>query len=100
MKTSFETRVSKIGSGNFVYINIFVKDIILFSFFIFSIFVWNLSNQNVHKGNLGFFFNDTLLNFGPWITIQNVSLRQKNNPFLILNIHIPFLGTCEVQQKN
>ena len=52
------------------------------------------------KGNSGVSFNDTLLNFGPWITIQNVSLRQKNNPFLILNIHIPFLGTCEVQQKN
>ena len=39
MKTSLETRVSQIGLDSFVDINIFVKNIILFSFFKFSIFL-------------------------------------------------------------
>jgi len=48
MKTSFETRVSQIGLGSFLDINIFVKNIILFSFFMFSISL-NLLNQNLRK---------------------------------------------------
>ena len=45
MKTSFETRVSRMGFSSFVDINIFV---ILFSFFILSIFPI-LLDQNLHK---------------------------------------------------
>ena len=48
MKTSYETRVSRMGLGSFVDINIFGKNVILFSYFIFSIFS-NLSNQYLHK---------------------------------------------------
>ena len=48
MKTSFKTRVLRMGLGSFVEISIFVMKYFLFSFFIFSI-LSNLLNQNLHK---------------------------------------------------
>jgi len=67
MKTSFETRVSQMGLGSFVDINIFVRNIILFSFSNF--FFKSLKSKSIQmlrpqKGNLGVSFNDTRLNFG------------------------------------
>ena len=60
MKTSFETRVSRMGLGSFVDINIFVmKYFFLLSFFTFSIFVKslksNLQNVKTPKRKLGSF---------------------------------------------
>ena len=46
MKTSFETRVSRMGLSSFVDINIFVMKYFLFSFFIFSIFVESLESKS------------------------------------------------------
>jgi len=43
-----ETRVSRMELGSFVDFNIFVKNIILFSFS-YTPFFSNLSNQNLHK---------------------------------------------------
>ena len=71
MKTSFETRVSQMGSGSFVDINIFFMKYYFFSLFIFSIFLEFLKTKSTQmlkpqKGNSGVSFNDTLLNFGLW----------------------------------
>jgi len=67
MKASLETRVSQMGLDSFVDINIFVKNIILFSFFKFSIFL-QISQikiyTNVRPQKSKVSFNDTLLNFG------------------------------------
>ena len=46
MKTSFETRVSVMGLGSFVDINIFVKNIILVGFFLLSIFFESLKSKS------------------------------------------------------
>jgi len=46
MKTSFKTRVSRMELGSFVDINIFVKNVILFSYFIFSIFFESLKSKS------------------------------------------------------
>ena len=69
MKTSFETRVSWMGLGRFVDINLFVMKYYLFTFFIFSIFLNPLKSKSTQmlrpqKGNWGVSFNNTLLNFG------------------------------------
>ena len=71
MKTSFKTRVSRIGLGSFVDINIFCCEI---SFYLFSpyspLFKSFKSKSTImlrpHKGNSRVSFNDTLLNFGLW----------------------------------
>ena len=92
MKTSFETRVSVMGLGSFVDINIFVKNIILFGFFILSFFS-NLSNQNCtnvrpQKGNLGDSFNNTLLNFG---LCSMARVQQVNSPLIYILFSLGFI---------
>ena len=70
MKTSFEIRVSRMGAGSFVDINIFVMKyyVTLFSFFIFSVFFEShkkiYTNFEIPKRKLEGFINDTHLNFG------------------------------------
>ena len=69
MKTSFKTRVLRMGFGSFVGINILVIKYFLFGFFTFSICVKSLKSKSTkilrpQKGNSGVSFNDTLLNFG------------------------------------
>ena len=69
MKTSFKTRVSRMGLGSFININIFVIKYYFFSSFIFSIFFESLKSKSTQmlgaqKQNSGVSFNDTLLNFG------------------------------------
>ena len=60
MKTSFKTRVSRIGLGIFVNINIFAVCLYFFeSLKSKSTQMWRPQN-----GNSGVSFNDTLLNFG------------------------------------
>ena len=46
--TSFKTRVSRVGLGTCVIINIFVMTYYFFSFFIFSIFFESLKSK-LHK---------------------------------------------------
>ena len=68
-KTSFKTRVSRMGFiGSFVNINIFKKTF-FFSLFIFSIFFESLKSKSAQmlrpqKGNSRVSFSDALLNFG------------------------------------
>ena len=69
MKTSFETRVSRMGLGSFVDINIFVMKYFFYLVSSHFPFLSNLLNQiykmlRPQKGNSGVSFNDTLLNFG------------------------------------
>ena len=49
MKTSFETRVSCMGLGSFVDINIFVYEIFFYLFSLYSPFLLNLLNQNLQN---------------------------------------------------
>ena len=49
MKTSFKTRVSRMGLGIFVNISIFVMKYYFFSVCLYSPFFSNLLNQNLHK---------------------------------------------------
>ena len=69
MKTSFKTRVSRMGVGSFVNINIFVMKYFFFSLSIIFIFFEYLKSKSTQllgsqKANSGVSFNDTLLNFG------------------------------------
>ena len=71
LKTSFKTRVSRMGLDSFVDINIFVMKYYFLSFFILSIFVESLKSKSTQKlrpqkGNSGVLSNDTLLNFTLW----------------------------------
>ena len=65
MKTSFKTRVLRMGLDSSVDINIFVMKL-FFIFFIFIEFLKSKSTQmlRVQKGNSRVSFYDTLLNFG------------------------------------
>ena len=70
MKTSLNTRVSRMGVGSFVNIKIFVMEYsFFFNLFIISIFLESLKSKSKQmlgsqKVNSGVSFNDTLLNFG------------------------------------
>ena len=69
MKTSFKTRVSQMGLGSFMNINIFVIKYYFFQFVYILHFFESLKSKSTQmlrpqKGNLGVSFNDTLLNFG------------------------------------
>jgi len=69
MKTSFETRVSRMGLGSFVDINIFVVKYYFIKFLHILHFLKFLKSKSTQlprpqKGNSGVSFNDTLLNFG------------------------------------
>ena len=77
MKTSFETRVSRMGLGSFVDINIFCCEISFYLFSSYSPLFKSFKSKSTimlrpHKGNSRVSFNDTLLNFG--LRAQN--LRQ------------------------
>ena len=76
MKTSFETRVSRMGLSSFVDINIFV---ILFSFLTIPHFSESLKSKSTQmlrpqKRNSEVSFNDTLLNFG--LGTMSTSIRE------------------------
>ena len=69
MKTSFKTRVLRMGLRIFVNISIFVMKYYFFQFVYILHFFESLkskSTQNLRpqKGNSEVSFNDTLLNFG------------------------------------
>ena len=69
MKTSCETRVSRMGLGSFVDINIFVMKYCFFSFVTFSIFFESLKSKSTQmlkppKRKLGSFVQRYCLNFG------------------------------------
>jgi len=49
MKTSIKTRVSRMGLGSFVDINIFVMKYYFFSVCLYSPFFSNLLNQNLQQ---------------------------------------------------
>ena len=49
MKTSFKTRVLRMGLGSFVDINIFVIEIFFYLDSSYFPFLSNLLNQNLHK---------------------------------------------------
>ena len=71
MKTSFESRVSRMGLGSFVDINIFVVKYYFIKFLHILHFLKFLKSKSTQlprpqKGNSGVSFNDTLLNFGLW----------------------------------
>ena len=69
LKTSFKTRVTRMGLGSFVNINIFVMKY-FFKVCLYFPFLSNLLNQNLQnvktpkKENSGISFNDILLIFG------------------------------------
>ena len=69
MKTSFRTRVLRMGLGSFVDID-FCYEILLYLFFLHSPIFSNLLDQNLQKFKTpkrklaGVSFKDTLLNFG------------------------------------
>ena len=69
MKTSFGTRVSLMGLGSFVDINIFVVKYYFIKFLHILHFFKFLKSKSIQmlrpqKGNSEVSFNDTLLNFG------------------------------------
>ena len=69
MKTSFKTRVLRMGLRIFVNISIFVMKYYFFQFVYILHFFESLKSKSTQilrpqKGNLGVSFNDTLLNFG------------------------------------
>jgi len=69
MKTSFGTRVSRMGLTSFVDINIFVMKYYFILFLLILHFFKSLKSKSTQKlrpqkGNSGVSFNDTLLNFG------------------------------------
>ena len=69
MKTSLNTRVSRMGVGSFVNIKIFVMKYSFFQFVYNLYFFESLKSKSKQmlgsqKGNSGVSFNDTLLNFG------------------------------------
>ena len=49
IKTSFKTRVLRMGLGSFVDINIFVDEIFFYLFSLYSPFLLNLLNQNLQN---------------------------------------------------
>ena len=78
MKTSFETRVSRMGLSSFVDINIFVGKYYFIKFLHILHFLKFLKSKftqlpRPQKGNSGVSFNDTLLNFGLWFTLLVLS---------------------------
>ena len=73
MKTTFETRVLRMGLGSFVNIKIFVMKYYFFQFDYILLFFESVKSKSrqmlrPQKGNWKVSFNNTLLNFGLWVT--------------------------------
>ena len=86
MKTSFGTRVSRMGLGSFVDINTFLWNNILFSFYIFSIYFEYLKLKSTQmlrpqNGNSEVSFNDTILNF----RLCSMETVQQNGRFTLFS---------------
>ena len=90
MKTSFKTRVSRMGLGSFVDINIFCCEISFYLFSSYSPLFKSFKSKSTimlrpHKGNSRVQFNDTLLNFGLWVLNNTI---KKQTQRLSLNIQL------------
>ena len=93
MKTSFGTRVSRMGLCSFVDINIFViKNYFIYFLHIFHFFksLKSKSTQIIRpqKGNSGVLFYDTLLNFELWVYWRGFSPVQQMSKALTTMLNI------------